>query len=91
MPPKATAEAHGSDLERRVAPPPTASLFDHGETECFVAVLRLMANSNLVEARQAGQRPSPPNELRSCLISGLSYRTTFNKELWISRFPLYLI
>jgi hypothetical protein len=35
MPPKATAEAHGSDLERRVAPPPTASLFDHGETECF--------------------------------------------------------
>ena len=56
-----------------------------------LAVLRLMANSNLVEARQAGQRPSPPNELRSCLISGLSYRTTFNKELWISRFPLYLI
>jgi hypothetical protein len=54
-------------------------------------VLRLMANSNLVEARQAGQRPSPPNELRSWLISGLSYRTTFNKELWISRFPLYLI
>jgi hypothetical protein len=55
------------------------------------AALRLMANSNLVEARQVGQRPSPPNELRSWRVSGLSYRTTFNKELWISRFPLYLI
>ena len=25
------------------------------------------------------------------LISGLSYKTTFNKELWISSFPLYLM
>jgi hypothetical protein len=25
------------------------------------------------------------------LISDLSYNTTFNKELWISSFPLYLI
>jgi hypothetical protein len=27
----------------------------------------------------------------SFLIEGLSYRTTFNKELWISSRPLYLI
>jgi hypothetical protein len=25
------------------------------------------------------------------LISGLSYKTTFNSELWISSFPLYSI
>ena len=60
----------------------TASLFDHGETECFRG-LKVDGQIELVEARQAGQRPSPPNELRSCLISGLSYGTTFNKELWI--------
>jgi hypothetical protein len=58
-------------------------------TEWLWRSLRLMAN--LVEAQQVGQRPSPPNELRSCFISGLSHRTTFNKELWISRSPLYLI
>ena len=75
---------------RNHAPPQTASLFDHGETECFGG-LKVDGKLELGRGRHAGQRPSPPNELRSWLISGLSYRTTFNKELWISRFPLYLI
>src|SRR5271167_3294822 len=55
--------------------PPQQQLYSITVRPSALAVLRLMANSNLVEARQAGQRPSPPNELRSWLISGLSYRT----------------
>jgi hypothetical protein len=43
--------------------------------------------------RLKGRSPSYLGSLLASfiLISGLSYKTTFNKELWISIFPLYSI
>ena len=62
-------------------------------TESFQACTRQVRYNNVDDAKPTIKRGSYLGpSLPSCfLISGLSYKTTFNSELRISSFPLYSI